>query len=104
MTSCAKAQSKATHDMLACMKSSVIKLNQKFSFVGLSTVLEDDVPEVVSLGSCVWATTKLPVGLDDEWRKWIGSIRTERIEEDCDLFLCAAMDTDEPGVLDHENQ
>lgn len=82
----------------------MIKANQKFSFVGVSTVLEDGLPEVVPLGAGVWAATKLPVGLDAEWRKWIGTIRTERIEEDCNLFLCAAMDSDEPGVLDHENQ
>lgn len=100
----ARAQSNATHDMLVRMDSSVIKPNQKFSFVGLSTVPEDGLPDVVPLGAGVWAATQLPVGLDGEWRKWIGSIRTERIEEDCNLFLCAAMGSDEPGVLDGENR
>jgi len=86
------------------MDSSGIKPNQKFSFVGISTVLEDGLPGVIPLGAGVWAAAKLPVGLDADWRKWIGSIRTERIEEDCNLFLCAVMDSDEPGVLDRENQ
>lgn len=82
----------------------MIKPNQKFSFVALSVNVEDQLPESMSFQPGVWVTRKLPVSLDVEWQKWIGSIRTERITEDCNLFLCAAMDSAEPGVLDHENK
>lgn len=82
----------------------MIKPNQKFSFVALSVNVDDQLPESMSFQPGVWVTRKLPVSLDVEWQKWIGSIRTERITEDCNLFLCAAMDSAEPGVLDHENK
>ncbi len=82
----------------------MIKPNQKFSFVALSVNVDDKLPENMPFHPGLWATRKLPVSLDAEWQKWIGSIRAERIAEDCNLFLCAAMDSMEPGVLDHENK
>jgi hypothetical protein len=81
----------------------VIAQNQKFAFIALAAQLRSGLASVVSLGSGVWATTKLPVGLDGEWKRWIGSIRTETLEDHCNLFLCAAMDSRSPGVLDQEN-
>jgi hypothetical protein len=81
-----------------------IKPNQKFSLVTLSANVDDALPENMPFQQGLWATRKLPVALDDEWKKWIGSIRAERIGEDCNLFLCAAMDSGTPGVLDHENK
>lgn len=82
----------------------MIKSGQKFSFVGLSVNVDDKLPQDMPFQQGLWATRQLPVALDDEWKKWIGSIRSERIAEDCNLFLCAAMDSVEPGVLDHENK
>jgi hypothetical protein len=81
-----------------------IKPNQKFSFVALSANLDDALPENMPFQQGLWATRKLPIALDEDWKKWIGSIRAERVGEDCNLFLCAAMDSAEPGVLDHENK
>lgn len=81
-----------------------IKPNQKFSFVALSVNVDGKLPESMPFHQGLWATRKLPVALDEEWKRWIGSIRAERIAEDCNLFLCAAMDSAEPGVLDHENK
>jgi hypothetical protein len=81
-----------------------IKPNQKFSFVALSVNVDGKLPENMPFHQGLWATRKLPAALDEDWKKWIGSIRAERIAEDCNLFLCAAMDSAEPGVLDHENK
>lgn len=81
-----------------------IKPDQKFSFVALSVNVDHKLPENMPFHQRLWATRKLPVALDEDWKKWIGSIRAERIAEDCNLFLCAAMDSAEPGVLDHENK
>jgi len=81
-----------------------IKPKQKFSFVALSANVEDALPQHMPLRPGLWVTRRLPIALDEEWRKWIGSIRAERIAEDCNLFLCAVMDSAEPDVLDHENK
>jgi hypothetical protein len=81
-----------------------IKPNQKFSFVALSANVDDALPEHMPFQRGLWGARRLPVLLDEEWKKWIGSIRAERIGEDCNLFLCAALDSAEPGVLDHENK
>jgi hypothetical protein len=83
---------------------SVIKPNQKFSLVALSVNVDNTFPEHMPFHQGLWAMRKLPVALDEEWKKWIGSIRAERIADDCNLFLCAAMDSAEPGVIDHENK
>ena len=82
----------------------MIERNQKFSFVALSANVSDALPENMPFQPGLWATRHLPVALDDEWKKWIGSIRAERLTEDCNLFLCASLDSASPGVLDHENQ
>ena len=82
----------------------MISSNQKFAFIGLSTRVADGLAETKPLGDRIWATTKLPVGLDSDWKTWLGSIRAERLEEDCNLVLCASMDSSRPGVLDGENQ
>jgi hypothetical protein len=81
-----------------------IRPRQKFAFVALSANVDDALPEYLPLQSGLWATRKRPVLLDEDWKKWIGSIRAERIGEDCSLFLCSSMDSKEPGVLDYENK
>jgi len=81
-----------------------IKSRQKFSFVALSANVVDALPENMPFQRGLWATRKLPVALDEEWKKWLGTIRADRIADDCNLFLCASMDSAEPGVLDHENK
>lgn len=86
------------------MDAPLIKPNQKFSFVALSVNIDDGLPTAMPFHQGLWATRHLPVALDEEWKKWIGTIRAERIAEDCNLFLCASMDSKEPGVLDGENQ
>lgn len=81
-----------------------IQPGQKFSFVALSVNVDQALPEHMPFAPGFWAARKLPVVLDEDWKKWIETIRAERIGEDCNLFLCAAMDSKEPGILDHENQ
>ena len=58
----------------------MISSNQKFAFIGLSTRVADGLAETKPLGDRIWATTKLPVGLDSDWKTWLGSIRAERLE------------------------
>lgn len=82
----------------------MIELNQKFSFVALSVNVDDGLPEVMPFHQGLWATRHLPVALDEDWTKWIGTIRAERIAEGCNLFLCASTASKEPGILDGENQ
>jgi hypothetical protein len=82
----------------------VIKPRQKFAFIALSVNVDESLPPNMPFRDGLWATRKLPVGLDDDWKKWIGSIRAGRIEEDCNLFLCAAMDSDTAGVIDQESK
>jgi hypothetical protein len=85
--------------MLGCE----IRPNQKFALVATSASVDHRVPQNIALGSGTWVTTGLPIGLDSEWKRWIGSIRAETIEEDCNLFLCVAMGSALPGVVDAES-
>lgn len=76
--------------------------NQKFSFIALSTKISEMVD--LPLGNNVWATSRLPANLDTNWKEWIGSLRAARLGKDCNLFLCATIDSRQPAVLDEENR
>jgi hypothetical protein len=80
-----------------------IKLNEKFAFMAVTTAIEDTIADI-SLDDTIRVVTKLPLPLDDEWRGWIGSLRAEHLEEDCNLFLYASLISQTAAVLDGENQ
>ena len=86
------------------MGAGIVSPNHKFSFVASSALTSDELEPVLMLGDNVWPQPNCRWELDSEWKTWIGSIRTETIEEDCNLFLCAALDSASPGVLDDENK
>jgi hypothetical protein len=74
----------------------------KYALVGLSIKLEGDIPrgEVVP-HLTVLADVRFEIPA--QWRKWLGIIRTEEVE-DCNLFLLSKLRSARPDVLDDENK
>jgi hypothetical protein len=76
---------------------------EKYALLGLNIrtdqtgfVSEQISPELAVLTQ---SSLKMPA----HWRKWLGSIRAEEVE-DCDLFLLTKLQSTQPSVLDGENQ
>jgi len=82
----------------------VFDSGDKYGMIALPSVLVGpDVPDRVDLGGGLWTATRLPLGLPDHWREWIGSLRARTLAEG-DLFLVASGPSEHPGVLDAENE
>lgn len=84
-----------------------IPVGYKFSCIGLDANLNRDIAEenlqALDLGGGLWAVFELPFTIDDIWRKWLGSIQSDRFAEN-NLFLLAVAPSDAPGILDDENK
>ena len=81
-----------------------IEIGEKFScltFTGFSVA--DVFPGQLRLAGGTWALRGLPVGLEAHWREWLGSVRTNEIQQS-NFFLCKSAASPNPGVLDDENQ
>lgn len=76
--------------------------NEKFSFVAMSAHVADSIEEL-SLDEGLRVTRKIPLSFDDQWKNWMGSIRTKYLEQECTLFLYASMQSASAGILDGEN-
>ncbi|NIZ03447.1 hypothetical protein [Thalassospira lucentensis] len=75
---------------------------QKFAVIGLDLAQEDDC-QVHCFGSELLALGPEEFEMDELWRQWIGSIRTEDIQE-FGLLLVAKKSSETPKVMDAENQ
>jgi hypothetical protein len=84
------------------MKATAMKPNEKFAFVAMSAHVADSVVELV-FDEGLRASRKLPLVPDDQWKNWMGSVRTGYLEGDCTLFFYASMISKSAGVLDGEN-
>lgn len=84
------------------MRRTGIKPNEKFAFIAMSASVSKDVADI-ALDEGLRVTTTLPLAPDDVWKRWIGSVRTEYLEEDCTLFLYASLISKNAGILDGEN-
>lgn len=76
--------------------------NEKFAFIAMSVPVAEGFSAVV-FDEGLRATTTLPLGFDEVWKRWLGSLRAEYLEEDCTLFLYASQISQTPGILDGEN-
>ena len=81
-----------------------LRVGEKFSCIALENIATDEsLNSPVDLHDGFWALPEPPFGLDDRWRGWIGSIRSESIDR-CNLFLVATLPSKTPDILDGENQ
>lgn len=80
-----------------------IEIGEKFScltFTGFS--LAEQFPDELELDEGTWALRGLPVGLEDHWREWLGSLRANDIQQS-NFVLCTIRPSQTPEVLDQEN-
>lgn len=80
-----------------------IDADEKYALLGLNIKADEAgfADEQISPELAVVTRTafKMPV----HWREWLGSTRTEEVE-DCNLFILSKLKSKQPGVLDGENQ
>lgn len=55
------------------------------------------------LGSGLWATRQLPLDLPKHWKDWLGTLKTDRLN-DSELCLVAVGPSQTPTILDAENE
>jgi hypothetical protein len=75
---------------------------EKFAIVGLNVQIDRNLG-TVNLPEGLTALPKAAFELPDYWRNWLGTLRSEEVEE-CTMFLVAKMLAKEPSILDAENQ
>jgi hypothetical protein len=74
----------------------------KYALVGLSIKLEGQI-STGSVAPYLWVVADTKFDFPPQWREWLGSIRTEEVE-DCNLLLISKLPSSKSGVLDEENQ
>lgn len=76
----------------------------KYGMLALpSVVTAGDLPARLDLRDGLWAFTELPFGIPEHWQGWIGSLRYRSLDEG-DLFLVGGGPSEEPDVLNAENE
>ena len=73
---------------------------QKYAVIALSVKLDDPVP-LQEITPNHWAFADAGFDMPARWREWLGSIRTEEVE-DSNLFLLSKMRSQMPEVVDAE--
>ncbi|MBI5130024.1 MAG: hypothetical protein HZA66_11330 [Rhodopseudomonas palustris] len=77
--------------------------NEKYALLGLSINLEGPTVEPRTVAPNFDLVEKSKFELPPHWREWLGTIRTEEIEE-CDIFVLSKLRSKQPEALDAENQ
>lgn len=75
---------------------------EKYALVGLSINTEGQTASD-QLAPDLWVLSDAAFSVPAHWREWLGSIRTEEVEE-CNLLLLSKLRSSSPGVLDAESQ
>jgi hypothetical protein len=75
---------------------------EKYALIGLEVKFDEDLP-LTRLTPSHWAMAEPQFSVPEQWRGWLGSMRTEELES-CNLFLISEMASTAPDVLDAENQ
>ncbi len=87
---------------IALRKATRAVRGEKFALLLLHTHVSDAVTEKL-------ARSTFSIGppsdfkLQDDWAKWLGTIRVEQLSE-CNLAIEAVLPSETPSVLDHESQ
>lgn len=82
----------------------MIAPDDKFGVVAIrSNFVNHDVRDYSTYDGQLESYRQLPVDLSDYWRQWLGSIRTEELQE-ATLILMSRSPASAPNVLDEEDQ
>jgi hypothetical protein len=79
-----------------------IDAGEKYALIALRTN-SPPLPDPIALGQGLWAWDRIPLAFDDNWRRWIGSVR-ERAIRQTNLVLVAKMPSSQIDTRDGENQ
>jgi hypothetical protein len=82
-----------------------IEDGEKYALVALSQLPFDfrDLPDGMEVGTGLWIAPRLPFTLEQHWREWIGSVRTEHLMQ-AQLILVSKNPSTAPGNFDGENE
>jgi hypothetical protein len=75
---------------------------EKYALIGLSANVERDLRQGL-IGQGLWVATGPKFQVPSHWKEWLGSIRAEEIES-ANLFLISKIKSEQPDILDGENQ
>ena len=80
-----------------------IKSSMKFSCYAFHLfACSPELPEELELDECISVLRKPPVGLNRNWREWLGSLEADAIESS-DFVLLATAQSKNPELHDEEN-
>jgi hypothetical protein len=81
----------------------IIRQGEKYGLIAIPKAsIKSSFPDKVEITSQLWVTTVLPSDLDQDWRSWIGSIKSELLENS-KIFLIAKGPSLNPDILNGEN-
>jgi len=75
--------------------------NEKFSIIAIDSCFSE-IEEEVELADGTWVLPKMPATLDEQWVRWIGEMRADRLRK-ADLVIVRRVTSEKPGVLDGEH-
>jgi len=83
----------------------VIADGEKYAIIAVSRLPLDafNLPDAEELTSGLWFAQRIPFSLEQHWRDWIGTVRSDQIRG-AQLILVAKAASTAPDVLDEENQ
>jgi hypothetical protein len=76
---------------------------EKYALLGLSIKYDERAVKTGPLAPELAVLTRAAFKMPSHWREWLGTIRAEEVE-DCDLFILSKCRSQQPAVLDGENQ
>jgi hypothetical protein len=80
----------------------IIRAGDKFALMAASTEICDLGPSPIQVDDELWVSGHSVVSFSGDWQEWIGSVRTERLQ-DANLVVTARRASIAPSVLDDEN-
>jgi len=75
--------------------------NEKFSLIAIDDCFSD-IETAVKLSDGTWVLPKMPADVGEQWARWIGELRMERLTG-ADLILVRRITSDKPEILDGEH-
>jgi hypothetical protein len=80
-----------------------IRDNEKYALLGLNIKSDQAGFADEQISPELTIVTRSAFKMPKHWREWLGSIRAEEVD-DCDLFILSKLSSEQPSVLDGENQ
>ena len=75
---------------------------EKYALIGLSAKTEGNISHGI-VAPRLWVVADTRFEFLSHWKEWLGTIRSEEVENS-NLFLLSKIKSEQPDVLDGENQ